>query len=183
MGQFINKTFDYKINNDIRGYQEIRLIYKEHSLEDSPNDFNKIVSLDEAKRISLSMSLDLIEVNSKTYPPIVRLCEYSKFLWEQKKKNKSKSKNNSILKEIQLKANIAENDLETKSKAALKFIDSGYKVKIVLTLKGRELARKEFSKEPFYKLLAMMGNKISYDLAPQEDGNKTYAIIRKKKLT
>lgn len=175
-------SFYYRINGDIKGYSSVRLIYKEHSSEDSPNDFNKIVSLEEAKSLSRKMALDLIEINNRVTPPIVRLCDYSKFIWEQKKKEKAKAKNgnNNVLKEIQLRANIADNDLETKAKAALKFMDSGYKVKIVLTLKGRELTRKDFSTEVFYKFLSMVGENALYDLKPKEEGNKTYAIIRKK---
>lgn len=183
MHHFIkNDKFNYRVNEDIKGYSEVRLIYKEHSSEDSPNDFNKVVSLYEARKLSNEMSLDLIEVNSKAIPPIVRLCDYSKFIWEQKKKEKAKAKssNNNTVKEIQLRANIAENDLETKAKAALKFMDSGYKVKIVLTLKGREMTRKDYSKESFYKFLSIVGENAVYDLKPKEEGNKTYAIIRKK---
>jgi translation initiation factor IF-3 len=175
-------TFYYKVNNDIKGYPNVRLIYKEHSNEDCPNDFNKVVSLDEAKYLSNKMQLDLIEINNRAVPPIVRLCDYSKFIWEQKKKEKAKAKTNNgnVLKEIQLRANIADNDLETKAKAALKFMDSGFKVKIVLTLRGREMTRKDFSKESFYKFLSMVGENAVYDLKPKEEGNKTYAIIRKK---
>lgn len=174
-----NKYY-YRVNEDIKGYDNVRLIYKEHSSEDSPNDFNKVVSLYEARKLSNEMSLDLIEISNKAVPPIVRLCDYSKFIWEQKKKDKAKAKNNSTLKEIQLRANIADNDLETKAKAALKFIESGFKVKIVLTLKGREMTRKDYSKESFYKFLSMVGENAVYDLKPKDEGNKTYAIIRKK---
>lgn len=177
-----NNRVTYKINQDIVGYPSVRLIYKEHSSEDSPNDFNKVVSLGEARAISDKMGLDLIEINNRAIPPIIRLCDYSKFIWEQKKKEKAKAKtnNNNVVKEIQLRANIADNDLETKAKAAMKFMESGFKVKIVLTLRGREMTRKDYSKESFYRFLSMVGENAVYDLKPKDEGNKTYAIIRKK---
>lgn len=175
-----NGKFNYRINEEIRGYDNVRLIYKEHSSETSENDFNKIVSLYEAKKISDEKSLDLIEINSSATPPILRLCDYSKFLWEQKKKEKARGKNTTVLKEIQLKANIADNDLETKARAALKFLESGFKVKIVLTLRGRELSRKDYSKEVFYRFLELVGDNAVYELKPKDEGNKTVTIIRKK---
>lgn len=169
----------YRINEDIYNYDVVRLIYKEHSSETSDNDFNKIVPMTEARKISKEKSLDLIEINSSVTPPILRLCDYSKFIWEQKKKEKS-HKNNNVLKEIQLKANIADNDLETKARAALKFLDSGFKVKVVLTLRGRENSRKEYSKTVFYRFLELVGEKAVFELKPKDEGNKTITIIRKK---
>ena len=180
MGKFINKSFNYRLNDDIVNYDKVRLIYKEHSSEEGPNDFNKVVSLSDAKKISEKMSLDLIEINNKTTPPLIRLCDYSKFLWEQKKKEKTKNRNSISIKEIQLKANIADNDLETKAKAALKFLNSGHKVKVVLTLKGREMSRKEYSKESFYKFLSIVGEDVLFEMKPKDEGNKTFAIIKKK---
>lgn len=175
-----NGKFNYRINEEIRGYDNVRLIYKEHSSETSENDFNKIVSLHDAKKISDEKSLDLIEINSSATPPILRLCDYSKFLWEQKKKEKARGKNTTVLKEIQLKANIADNDLETKARAALKFLENGFKVKVVLTLRGRELSRKDYSKEVFYRFLELVGDNAVYELKPKDEGNKTITIIRKK---
>lgn len=175
-----NGKFNYRINEEIYGYDNVRLIYKEHSSETSENDFNKIVSLYEAKKMSDEKSLDLIEINSSATPPILRLCDYSKFLWEQKKKEKARGKNTTVLKEIQLKANIADNDLETKARAASKFLESGFKVKVVLTLRGRELSRKDYSKEVFYRFLELVGDNAVYELKPKDEGNKTVTIIRKK---
>lgn len=175
-----NGKFNYRINEEIRGYDNVRLIYKEHSSETSENDFNKLVTLSEARKISDEKSLDLIEINLSATPPILRLCDYSKFLWEQKKKEKARGKNTTVLKEIQLKANIADNDLETKARAALKFLESGFKVKIVLTLRGRELSRKDYSKEVFYRFLELVGDNAVYELKPKDEGNKTITIIRKK---
>ena len=90
--------FDYKTNEHINGYDTVRLIYKEHSSEASENDFNRVMSMSEARELSREKSLDLIEINSSVTPPIIRLCDYSKFIWEQKKKEKSRNKNTTTLK-------------------------------------------------------------------------------------
>ena len=84
------------------------------------------------------------------------------------------------MKEIQLKATIADNDLETKARAALKFLESGFKVKVVLTLRGRENTRKEYSKGVFYRFLELVGDDAVFELKPKDEGNKTITIIRKK---
>ena len=67
-----------RINYEIVGHREVRLIYKEFKDKESDNDFNKVVPWSEAVRLSKEKGLDLIEINPKTNPIIVRLEDYSK---------------------------------------------------------------------------------------------------------
>ena len=74
-----------RINDEIKGHDEVRLIYKEHRDSVSDNDFNKIVSWQDAVKISKEKELDLIEINTNASPIIVKLEDYSKYMYEQKK--------------------------------------------------------------------------------------------------
>lgn len=126
-----------RINNEIKGEPSVRLIYKEYRDKVSENDFNKVVDWEEAVKISNDFGLDLIEINSKVKPVIVKLEDYSKYLYELKKQLKQKKQKTSVLKEIQLSVNISKHDLEIKAKKAKEFLLNGDKVKVVLTIKGR----------------------------------------------
>ena len=87
-----NGLIEPRINHEIKGVTEVRLIYKEHKDSVSENDFNKIVPWREAIRLANEKSLDLIEINGKTNPIIVKLEDYSKYLYELKKQLKQKKK-------------------------------------------------------------------------------------------
>lgn len=170
-----------RINHEIKGVTEVRLIYKEHKDCVSENDFNKIVSWKEAIRLANEKNLDLIEINSKTIPIIVKLEDYSKYLYELKKQLKHKNKK-TTLKEIQLSVNISLHDLEIKAKKAKGFLEDGDKVKVVLTMKGRELSRREDSKKSFYQFLNIMldSGVAAFDCAPRDEEKKCYVIFKKK---
>lgn len=181
MAKSTNKTLlEPRINNELRNLSEVRLVYKEHNDKTSENDFNKVVSIAEAFRLSKKYELDLIEINTKAVPPVVRLYDYSKYLYEQKKAQKQKNKNNTTCKEIQLKVNIAENDLNVKINKAKEFINNGDKVKVVLIMRGRELSRKEFAKICFYKFVDAMSDVAVVEGNIKEENNKTMCILKRK---
>lgn len=171
-----------RINGEIIGQNEVRLIYKEHKDCASENDFNKIVSWKEAVEISQNKQLDLIEINSKSKPIVVKLAEYSKYLYELKKQLKQKNKNNTTIKEIQLTANISLHDLQIKANKAKEFITNGDKVKVVLNLKGRELLRREESKKSFFQFIEIMIDSgiASFESAPRDEEKKSIVIFKKK---
>ena len=87
-----NSIIEPRINHEIKGVTEVRLIYKEHKDGVSENDFNKVVPWREAIRLANEKNLDLIEINGKTNPIIVKLEDYSKYLYELKKQLKQKNK-------------------------------------------------------------------------------------------
>lgn len=178
-----NKTFvEPRINFEIKGHDEVRLIYKEHKDIASENDFNKVVSWKEAIRQSKEKGLDLIEINPKSNPIIVKLEDYSKYLYDLKKQMKHNKKKSAVLKEIQISVNISMHDLEIKANKAKEFLEDGDKVKVVLTMKGRELQRKEESKKSFYQFIQLMIDSgiASFDCAPRDEEKRCYVIFKKK---
>ena len=143
-------TLSYRINNEIfiEGSPMVRLI--------TPEGKNEVIHISRAKDIAREMELDLIEINPNGNPPVVKIADYSKMLYELKKSAKKQQHNSKGLKEIQLSVSIAENDMKTKANNAAKFIQAGSKVKVVLQMKGREKARREENKKSIYKFITML---------------------------
>lgn len=182
MGKFVQRKDEFRIRkNDEINYFEARVIYKESKDSSSENDFNKVMKVSDAKKLAYGKGLDLIEINGKVNPPILKIYDYTKYIWELKQAEKKKKKNAVDTKEIQLSVNISSHDLQTKVNHAKEFIRKGNKVRVILTMKGRELTRKEESSRSFYEFLNMMGEDISYETSPKSDGNKIMTIIKKKK--
>ena len=171
-----------RINYEIVGHKEVRLIYKEFKDKASENDFNKVVSWSDAIKLSKEKGLDLIEINPKTNPIIVKLEDYSKYLYDLKKQLKHSNKKTTTCKEIQLSANISLHDLQIKANKAKEFINDGDKVKVVLTLKGRELLRREESKKSFLQFIEIMldSGLASFDSIPRDEDKKSIVIFKKK---
>ena len=105
---------------------------------------NIFVAIDLAK----SRGLDLIQVTEKVEPPVCRIANHGKYLYQQQKKEKKMSKpKGGDLKEIRLTFNISPHDMETRAKQAEKFLKEGDKVKINMALRGREKAMGGFATE------------------------------------
>lgn len=165
------KTFSFRINDEIYGNYDVRII--------GDGVESKVTSLKEAKEIALRMGLDLVEFNTKQTPPIMKICNYEKLVYGLKKQEKKNKQTPTPIKEIHLSVNIAQHDLETKVKQAIGFLSKGHKVKIVLTMKGREVTRREENKKSMLEFLVMIEDYASIE-SMKDEGNKTVAIIKKK---
>lgn len=114
---------------DLRTMRDVRLVGE---------GLNDIVPIMEAWRKAEDEGLDLVLVSSAdATPPVVRIQDFKKLQYEKKKKQRQ-NKHKTELKEIQLKANISDHDLQTKVNNIERFLQRGDKVKIVVRLKGRE---------------------------------------------
>ena len=104
-----------------------------------------VYSLDKAKELSVELELDLVEISPKAKPPVCKIIDYKKFLYEQKKREKSlKSKATKVtIKEIRFGPQTDEHDYEFKKKHALKFLQEGAKLKAFVFFKGRSIIFKE----------------------------------------
>lgn len=168
-------TPSYRINNEIfiEGSPMVRLI--------TPEGKNEVIHISKAKDIAREMELDLIEINPNGNPPVVKIADYSKMLYELKKSAKKQQHNSKGLKEIQLSVSIAENDMKTKANNAAKFIQAGSKVKVVLQMKGREKARREENKKSIYKFITMLEDIAVPESMPKDEGDSKTIVILKKK--
>lgn len=171
-----NGVDEPRINQELRFHETVRLVYT----DSEGNAASKVMPISEAFSLSKERSLDLIEVNGRSNPPIVKLYDYSKYLYELKRANKAKNKNTVSCKEVQLSVNIGQHDLEVKASKAREFIGGGNKVKVVLTMRGRELGRRELSKESFRKFIEMVSDVAVLDSPPRDEGNKVIGFLKKK---
>ena len=122
-----NKNIKHPINNAIKA-QTLRVIYE---------DVNQIMSFQDALRLAISRELDLVQLNSDQCPTC-RIMDYSKYLFEEKKRKKLQLTNRSTLKEMQIKPSISKNDLSIKKKQIDGFLEKGNDVRLRIKLKGRE---------------------------------------------
>lgn len=142
----IKKTF---INHQIKA-SRVRII-------DETGKQLGIFQIEEALRMSREQNLDLVQITQKTDPPICKIIDYGKYLYQEKKKKKiAKTKKGGEIKEIRLKFNISLHDLKIKSRQAEKFLKKGDKIKIEMILKGRERKLSEFAQEKINQFLELL---------------------------
>jgi translation initiation factor IF-3 len=137
------------INNQIRT-DKVRLIGPEGKQLG-------IFSLEEALKKAQELELDLVQVTDKVTPPVCKIMDYGKYLYAlQKKERKMRQSQTGELKNIRLTFNISEHDMETRARAAEKFLKKGDKVRIELVLRGREKALSDFAKQKVNQFLEIL---------------------------
>jgi len=140
-----------KVNHEIRA-REIRLV--------GDNIEQGVYSIFEARKIADKLELDLVEINGSVIPPIVRVTDYNKYVYEQKQKAKEQKKKQKIskqhLKEIRFGPNTDDHDYNFKAKHARNFLENGDLVKAYVFFKGREIIFKDKGE----LLLARLANEL-----------------------
>lgn len=169
----IVKEKKHRINSEVR-FDKVRLIEE---------DGSRIMSSLDASILAKNLGLDLILINDKSDPPIVRIEEYSKFLYnleKQEKLNKKKQKA-SELKEIQLSPDIADNDLSTKSAKAREFLEKGNKVKVLVILKGRQKAHPQRGELTLLKFISSLQEFGDAETFPKYENFRYNVILKPRK--
>ena len=126
--------FDHQLNEEIRD-KEIRLIGADGAQLG-------IVSSAQANAMAEEQGMDLVKISPNAVPPVCKIMDYSKFCYDQKKREKDAKKNQRVVevKEIRMSPGIDTNDFNTKVKAAQKFLQDGNRVKVSVRFRGREMA-------------------------------------------
>ncbi len=135
----------------------------------------------QALQIAMDEGMDLVEINANNIPPIVKIMDYGKFKYEQKKRANEARKNQKTveMKEVWVKPFIEENDLNIKMKKVLEFLSDGNKVKISVMTKGSKkvLARgKDAVPELFARILEIIGERGALESKSKPD-ERTKSII------
>jgi len=140
-----------RVNEAIR-VREVRLI-------DAEGNQAGVVAIEEALRLAKESELDLVEVSPNVEPPVCKLIDYGKYMFELEKKTRESKKKQKIvlLKEIRMQPKIEDNDLMHKSKHIKEFLDAGDKVKVTIRFRGRELAHTELGKVVLDDVLKLLG--------------------------
>ncbi|MCH7604632.1 translation initiation factor IF-3 [Patescibacteria group bacterium] len=143
------------INNQIRA-TEVRLV-------DETGKQVGVVPIKEALEMAQERELDLIQVTKKVDPPVCKIGNYGKYLYQQEKKAKdaTKKQTGGELKEIRLTYNMSPHDLETRAKQAEKFLQKGDRVRITLPLRGRQKAMEGYARDKIGSFLEGLGQTMS----------------------
>jgi len=143
-----------------------------------------VYSLDKAKELSIELELDLVEISPKAKPPVCKIIDYKKFLYEQKKREKSlKSKATKVtIKEIRFGPQTDEHDYEFKKKHAVKFLQEGAKLKAFVFFKGRSIIFKEQGQILLLKLAQELEEYGKVEQLPKLEGKRMIMFIAPKKV-
>jgi translation initiation factor IF-3 len=165
-------TRKHKINSEVR-FPQVRVIGVGEP---------RIMSSLDAFKEAQSLELDLVLINESGNPPVVRIVDYGKFLYEQEKADKERKKNThkTELKEVQLSVNIADHDMNTMSNRAIKFLEKGDKVKVVLLVKGRQKAAPERGEITMLNFIQKVQEVGLPETMPRYEGNRWIVMIRPK---
>ena len=142
------------------------------------------MSSDAALKIAYEQGYDLVLMASQAQPPVCRIMDYGKYRFERDKKEKEAKKKQQVieLKEIQLSCRIDTHDFETKARHAVKFLESGNKVRVVMRFKGREMSHVGIGQEIMDKFRDACSELGSVDKAPVLDGRILSMVISPLKL-
>jgi translation initiation factor IF-3 len=137
----------------------------------------------EASKLAEKHEKDLILISENANPPVVKIEDYGKFLYEIEKREKESRKNQkkSETKEISLSANIADHDLSVKSKKAIEFLEEGNKVKLSLLLKGRQHNMANQGQVVMLKFATLVDEVGVPEAMPKLEGSKWNMILKPKK--
>ena len=138
--------------------------------------------MEEALRIATQQDLDLVEISPNADPPVCKVIDYTKFKYEQKKKQKAiKAKTQkSILKEIRFGPNTDEHDFNFKLKHAIKFLGEGAKVKVAVHFAGRTIAFKERGELLLLKFAQALEEHGKVEQLPKMEGRRMMLMISPK---
>ena len=126
--------------------------------------------------------MDLVEIAPTVTPPVCRIMDYSKFKYDQEKKERRIKKNQKVvhLKQIRLKPHIDENDYQIKLKQIVAFLSKKDKVKVNMFFQGRELMHKELGKNVLDRLLTDVGEHAQPEKAPLMEGRVMTVVLMPK---
>lgn len=137
----------------------------------------------EALKMAKEQGLDLVEISPTAVPPVCRIQDYGKFLYEQGKKDKAakKTQKNIVIKEVKFSINVDEHDFITKKNHVLRFLGEGDKVKASLRFKGREMSHRNLGRDVLERLIREISEKGQVEFAPRMEGNTMHAILIPRK--
>lgn len=160
-----------RVNDKIR-VPSVRLI-------DAEGEQLGVVSIDDARRAAQDAELDLVEVAPNARPPVCRIMDYGKFLFEQQKKERAQKKRQAStdVKEVRLRPGTGKGDMEIKARHAREFIADGHKVGIQLQFRGRERAHPEIAIEVIETFAKMLEDVAKMEQAPRQEGRRMNAVL------
>jgi translation initiation factor IF-3 len=137
--------------------------------------------LRDALEATRARDLDLVEVAPNADPPVCRMMDYGKYLYEQaKKERKARKSQKTEVKEIRLRPKTGEHDVAFKVRDARRFLNGGCKVKVRVRFRGREITYPEIGKEMLNRIAEELGDVSSIEQAPRMEGRSILMILSPK---
>lgn len=142
-----------------------------------------VYTLDQALRIAEEQGVDLVEISPTADPPVCRVVDYSKFLYEQKKRQKALKANTTkvVLKEIRFGPQTDEHDYEFKRKHAIRFLEEGSKIKAYVFFRGRSIIYKDQGEILLLRLATDLEEYGKVDQMPKVEGKQMFMMLSPKK--
>lgn len=162
------------INEEIRD-KEVRVI-------DSDGSMLGIMEAKEAQKLANAKNLDLVKIAPQASPPVCRIMDYGKYMFELAKKEKEARKNQKVIsiKEVWIKPNIEDHDFSFKVKNAYKFLKDGDKVKVSVRFRGREMHYTSLGDEVLRKFAAAVAEVGTVERKPKLEGKSMIMILNPK---
>ena len=172
---FTISKLDHQLNEEIRD-KEVRLIGADGAQLG-------IMSADQANALAEEQGLDLVKISPNAVPPVFKIMDYSKFCFDQKKREKEAKKNQKVveIKEIRMSPSIDTNDFNTKVKAAGKFLQDGNRVKVSVRFRGREMAHTNLGEKLLMDFAEACNEVATMEKNPKLEGRFMAMFLTPKK--
>jgi translation initiation factor IF-3 len=133
----------------------------------------------DALKMARERSLDLVEISPNAVPPVCKIQDYGKYLYEKDKSDRAARKKQKIIviKEVKFSVNVDEHDYITKKNQAVRFLTEGDKVKASLRFKGRQMAHRDLGYKIINRLIMDVGEAGVVEFMPRMEGTTLHAII------
>lgn len=170
-----NISKDYFINEQIRE-KELRLV-------GSDGEPLGVVSSAEARRLAEEKDLDLVMISPNAKPPVCKIMDYGKYIYEQSKKEKEAKKKQKVvsIKEVRVSLTIEEHDIDIKAKNARKFLLDGDKVKITVRFRGREMELAHIGQKILDNFASKLDDVCLVEKRPKKEGRNMTMVLGPKK--
>jgi len=180
------KEPEYNINRRIR-VTEVRIVgsnLKEISDKYGQTIESGIYPTKQALAIAEAVEMDLVEISAKAKPPVARIVDYSKFLYEKKKREKEIKSNaqKTVIKEIRFGPNTDDHDFQFKLRHAQKFLEEGAKVKAFVQFRGRSIVFKERGELLLLRFIEALTKIGQPEALPKMEGRRMFVFVAPKKI-
>jgi len=141
-----------------------------------------IMSIEEALALADNKHTDLVEIAPNAKPPVCRLMDYGKYIYEQQKREKEARKRQKVVdvKEVKLRPGIEDHDFDVKAKNAVRFLTDGDKVKVTIMFRGRELSHPELGEVLLTKMADKLKDIATVERSPKLEGKNMIMIVGPK---
>src|ERR1700734_247348 len=140
------------------------------------------MSLFDAMKAAREQGLDVVEISPNATPPVCKLVDYGKFLYEQNKKahEQKKHQKSTHIKEVKFRPATAEHDYQVRKNQIIRFLGEGHKVRAMIFHRGREMAHQEVGRAKMTRLLGEIGEHGQIETMPRMEGNVLVALLAPK---